>query len=242
MTDTVATFSPLYQQIKGLILGSLQTGEWKPGEMIPSENELAVRYKVSQGTVRKAIDELASENLLVRRQGKGTFVATHHEDRVHFRFLRLMPDEGEPHYPKSQILDCKRLRAPAEIAKLLDLKTGDAVIEIERILFFSEQAIVLEEIWLPGATFKGLTAETLKSWRGPMYALFETEFATHMVRAEEKIRAVAATRESAAALGIAEGSPLLSVERVSYTYGEKPVEVRRAVYQTREHHYHNELN
>ena len=242
MTDTVATFSPLYQQIKGLILSSLQTGEWKPGEMIPSENELAVRYKVSQGTVRKAIDELASENLLVRRQGKGTFVATHHEDRVHFRFLRLMPDEGEPHYPKSQILDCKRLRAPAEIAKLLDLKTGDAVIEIERILFFSEQAIVLEEIWLPGATFKGLTAETLKNWRGPMYALFETEFATHMVRAEEKIRAVAATPESAAALGIAEGSPLLSVERVSYTYGEKPVEVRRAVYQTREHHYHNELN
>jgi GntR family transcriptional regulator len=134
------------------------------------------------------------------------------------------------------------LRAPAEIAKLLDLKTGDAVIEIERILFFSEQAIVLEEIWLPGATFKGLTAETLKNWRGPMYALFETEFATHMVRAEEKIRAVAATPESAAALGIAEGSPLLSVERVSYTYGEKPVEVRRAVYQTREHHYHNELN
>jgi len=242
MTDTVATFSPLYQQIKGLILGSLQTGEWKPGEMIPSENELAVRYKVSQGTVRKAIDELASENLLVRRQGKGTFVATHHEDRVHFRFLRLMPDEGEPHYPKSQILDCKRLRAPAEIAKLLDLKTGDAVIVIERILFFSEQAIVLEEIWLPGATFKGLTAETLKNWRGPMYALFETEFATHMVRAEEKIRAVAATPESAAALGIAEGSPLLSVERVSYTYGEKPVEVRRAVYQTHEHHYHNELN
>jgi len=205
MTDTVATFSPLYQQIKGLILGSLQTGEWKPGEMIPSENELAVRYKVSQGSVRKAIDELASENLLVRRQGKGTFVATHHEDRVHFRFLRLMPDEGEPHYPKSQILDCKRLRRPAEIAKLLDLKTGDAVIEIERILFFSEQAIVLEEIWLPVATFKGLTAETLKSWRGPMYALFETEFATHMVRAEEKIRAVAATPESAAALGIAEG-------------------------------------
>lgn len=242
MTDTVATFSPLYQQIKGLILGSLQSGEWKPGEMIPSENELAVRFKVSQGTVRKAIDELASENLLVRRQGKGTFVATHHEDRVHFRFLRLMPDEGEPHYPKSQILDCKRLRAPAEIAKLLDLKTGDAVIEIERILFFSEQAIVLEEIWLPGATFKGLTADTLKNWRGPMYALFETEFATHMVRAEEKIRAVAATPESAAALGIVEGSPLLSVERVSYTYGEKPVEVRRAVYQTHEHHYHNELN
>jgi len=76
MTETIATFSPLYQQIKALILGSLQAGEWKPGEAIPSENDLATRFKVSQGTVRKAIDELANENLLVRRQGKGTFVAT----------------------------------------------------------------------------------------------------------------------------------------------------------------------
>ena len=242
MTETIATFSPLYQQIKALILGSLQAGEWKPGEAIPSENDLAARFKVSQGTVRKAIDELASENLLVRRQGKGTFVATHHEDRVHFRFLRLVPDNGEPHYPKSKILDCKRLRAPAEIAKLLDLKAGDAVVQIERILFFSEEATVYEEIWLPGTTFKGLTTERLVDWRGPMYALFETEFATHMVRATERLRAVAADELSAKHLGIAIGTPLLAVERVSFTYGERPVEVRKAVYLTSTHHYLNELN
>src|ERR1700688_2847803 len=88
------TFSPLYQQIKGLITQSLEAGEWKPGEIIPSEVELATRYKVSQGTVRKAIDELAADNIVVRRQGKGTFVATHSEDRVQFRFLRLLPDSG----------------------------------------------------------------------------------------------------------------------------------------------------
>jgi GntR family transcriptional regulator len=242
MTETIATFSPLYQQIKALILGSLQAGEWKPGEAIPSENDLAARFKVSQGTVRKAIDELASENLLVRRQGKGTFVATHHEDRVHFRFLRLVPDDGEPHYPKSKILDCKRLRAPAEIAKLLDLKAGDAVVQIERILFFSEEATVYEEIWLPGTTFKGLTTERLVEWRGPMYALFETEFATHMVRATERLRAVAADELSAKHLGIEINTPLLAVERVSFTYGERPVEVRKAVYLTSTHHYLNELN
>ena len=242
MTETIATFSPLYQQIKALILGSLQAGEWKPGEAIPSENDLAARFKVSQGTVRKAIDELASENLLVRRQGKGTFVATHHEDRVHFRFLRLVPDNGEPHYPKSKILDCKRLRAPAEIAKLLDLKAGDAVVQIERILFFSEEATVYEEIWLPGTTFKGLTTERLVDWRGPMYALFETEFATHMVRATERLRVVAADELSAKHLGIEIGTPLLAVERVSFTYGERPVEVRKAVYLTSTHHYLNELN
>src|SRR6476619_2107644 len=89
-------FSPLYQQIKALITRSMQTGEWKPGEAIASEMDIAARYKVSQGTVRKAIDELAAENLLVRRQGKGTFVATHAEQRVQYRFLRLAPDDGAP--------------------------------------------------------------------------------------------------------------------------------------------------
>jgi len=130
------TFSPLYQQIKGLITQGLEQGEWKPGDMIPSEIELAARYKVSQGTVRKAIDELAAENLLVRRQGKGTFVATHIEPRTQFRFLRLAPNEGEPRYPESTILECKRVRAPAEIARALELKAGEPVITIKRVLAF----------------------------------------------------------------------------------------------------------
>lgn len=164
------TFSPLYQQIKTLILQSLQAGEWKPGEMIPSEMELAARYKVSQGTVRKAIDELAAENLVARRQGKGTFVTTHYEEGVQFRFLRLMPEQGEQHYPSSRVLECKRLRAPAEIARLLDLKPGDSVVQIRRVLFFSGEPTVFEEIWLPGSSFKGLTAEKLTDWKGPMYA------------------------------------------------------------------------
>src|SRR6476659_109099 len=86
-------YSPLYQQIKGLLTRSLQAGEWKPGEAIPAETDLAARYRVSQGTVRKAIDELATDNLLVRRQGKGTFVATHAEEKIQYRFLRLTPDD-----------------------------------------------------------------------------------------------------------------------------------------------------
>jgi DNA-binding transcriptional regulator YhcF (GntR family) len=114
------SFQPLYLQIKQLVMQSLDAGEWHPGEAIPSEMDLAQRYKVSQGTVRKAIDELAAENLLVRRQGKGTFVATHTEPRTQFRFLRLTPNEGEPRYPESTILECKRGRAPAEIARALE--------------------------------------------------------------------------------------------------------------------------
>ncbi|AGW91321.1 MULTISPECIES: GntR family transcriptional regulator [Cupriavidus] len=236
------TFSPLYQQIKALITRSLQSGEWKPGEMIPSEMELASRYKVSQGTVRKAIDELAAENLVARRQGKGTFVTTHHEDVVKFRFLRLVPDEGEPHYGASHVLECKRLRAPAEIARLLDIRTGDSVVQIRRVLTFSGESTVLDEIWLLGANFKGLTAEKLTEWKGPMYALFEAEFGTRMIRASEKIRAVAADETAAELLSVPVGSPLLSVERVSYTYGDRPVEVRRGLYVTARHYYQNDLS
>ena len=113
-------FSPLYQQIKGLILQSLQQGEWKPGEAIPSEMELAARFRVSQGTVRKAIDELAAENLVTRRQGKGTFVATHAERQVQYRFLKLLPDAGdasEEGPAQRTILECRRLRASADMAR-----------------------------------------------------------------------------------------------------------------------------
>jgi DNA-binding GntR family transcriptional regulator len=107
------SFSPLYQQIKSLILQSLHAGEWKPGEPIPSEIELAARFRVSQGTVRKAIDELAAENLVVRRQGKGTFVATHAEQHVQYRFLKLVPD--------------------AEQAQLLDVPLQMPLLSVERV-------------------------------------------------------------------------------------------------------------
>lgn len=236
------TFSPLYQQIKALITQGLQSGEWKPGELIPSEIELANRFKVSQGTVRKAIDELAAENLVMRKQGKGTFVSTHHEARAHFRFLRLMPDEGVPHYPESKFIEVKRMRAPADVARLLDLKSGDAVVFIKRVQSFDAVPTIVEELWLPGAIFKGLTAERLVEYKGPMYGLFESEFGTRMIRATEKIHAVCADDGAAALLHIAANTPLLAAERVSFTYGDKPVELRRGLYLTERHHYHNELN
>jgi GntR family transcriptional regulator len=235
-------FSPLYQQIKLLITRSMQEGEWKPGEAIPAETDLAARYRVSQGTVRKAIDELAADNLLVRRQGKGTFVATHNEDRVQFRFLRLLPDDGDVHPHVSRLLECRRLRAPAEIARQLDLKPADPVVLIRRLLQFDGETTVFDEIWLPGAVFRGLTAERLADYKGPLYAMFETEFGTRMIRASEKIRAVAAEAGVAELLKVAEGFPLLSVERVSYTYGDRPVEVRRGWYVTTGYYYQNDLS
>ncbi|WP_082876739.1 GntR family transcriptional regulator [Hydrogenophaga crassostreae] len=238
-------FSPLYQQIKSLILRSLQAGEWKPGDTIPSELELAARFKVSQGTVRKAIDELANDNLVVRRQGKGTFVATHAEQHIQYRFLRLLPDSGslKTQGPaERRIIECRRLRAPADVARQLGLRSGDSVLQVRRVLSFSSTPAILEDIWLPGATFKGLTLETLAHDKGPMYALFEAQFGVRMVRAVETLKAVSADAEMAALLAIQPGHPLLSVERLAYTYNDVPMELRRGLYLTESRHYHNELS
>ena len=238
-------FSPLYQQIKGLILQGLQQGEWKPGEVIPSEFDLAARYKVSQGTVRKAVDELAAENLLVRRQGRGTFVATHAEQHMQYRFLRLQPDSGtvDSEGPAQRdFVDCRRQRASAEVARLLGLRAGDPVLQARRLLRYGGVPTILEDIWLPGGPFKGLTVERLSDYHGPMYALFEAEFGVRMVRADEKIRAVLPDAAQAALLDVTPATPLLSVERIAYTYNDVPMELRRGLYRTDTHHYRNALN
>ena len=235
-------FSPLYRQIKGLITRDLQAGAWKPGEAIPSELELAARFKVSQGTVRKAIDELAADNLLVRRQGKGTFVATHAEQQIQYRFLRLMPDDGNARGMARRLLDCRRTRAPADVARMLECKSGDAVVQLRRLLLAATRPVVLDEIWLPGVLFKGLTAERLADYKGPLYRMFEADFGVRMIRAEEKIRALAADAATAQLLAVPAGAPLLSVERLSFTYGDKPVELRRGLYDTAHHFYRNALN
>jgi len=245
--DSSATpaFSPLYQQIKGLILQSLQQGEWKPGEAIPSEMDLAARFRVSQGTVRKAIDELAAENLVMRRQGKGTFVATHAEQHVQYRFLKLLPDTGDASVEgpaQRRVIECRRVRASADVARALALRGGDAVMQAKRILAFAGVPTILEDIWLPGQAFKGLTADLLANYQGPTYAMFELDFGVRMVRAEEKIRALLPDAEQARLLEITPATPVLSVERIAYTYNDVPMELRRGLYRTDTHHYRNELS
>ncbi|KPK07426.1 MAG: GntR family transcriptional regulator [Betaproteobacteria bacterium SG8_39] len=235
------TFSPLYRQIKDLLLEGLRGGEWRPGEAIPSELELAGRFRVSQGTVRKAIDELAAENLLVRRQGKGTFVATHGEPQVRFRFLRLTPDSGEAVAAQRELLDFRRARASAELARLLELKPGEQVIMLKRRIAFDGSPVLLEEVWLPGNRFKGVTAAAVTEHQGALYNLFETEYGTRMVRAEERLKAVSADAGAAELLGVEPGHALLQVERLSFTYGDTPVEWRKGVYNTDRHYYRSEL-
>jgi len=236
------SFRPLYLQIKALLVTSLEAGEWRPGEAIPSELALAQRFAVSQGTVRKAIDALAADNLVVRRQGKGTFVATHTEEHAStFRFLRIRRDDGVDEQPASRLLDVRRSKATIEVARMLELRPGDPVIVIRRLLEYQGRPVVLDEITLPAALFRGLTRARYEAYHGPMYGFFEKEFGVRMLKAHERIKAIAADPAAAAILGVEPGTPLLEVDRVTITYGERPVEFRRGLCATREHHYLNHL-
>jgi len=241
-TAPALSFEPLWRQIRGLIVADLEAALWKPGEAIPSELELAARFGVSQGTVRRAIDALADENLLVRRQGKGTFVATHTEEKVSVpRFLRIRRDDGVDEYPASRLVDLRRGKASVEVARLLDHKPGDAVLVVRRVLELAGAPAVLDEITLPAALFRGLTRARLEAYRGSMYGFFETEFGVRMLKASEKLKAVAADADAAALLDVPAGAPLLAVERVTTTYGDRPVELRRGWCATGHCHYLNVL-
>ena len=244
MSQSPATpaFHPLYLQIKNLLEKSLEAREWRPGEAIPSEIELASRFGVAQGTVRKAIEALAADNLVVRRQGKGTYVATHTEEHTsQFRFLRIRRNDGAAEYPASRLLDVRRSKAAAEAAKLLDLKAGDTIIVLRRVLEYAGTPTIFDEITLPAALFRGLTKAKYDAYQGSMYGFFETQFGVRMLKAQEKVRAVAADATAAQLLRVPVGAPLLAVDRVTFTFGDRPVELRRGLCSTRQHHYANEL-
>jgi GntR family transcriptional regulator len=241
MKPSAPAFQPLYRQIKSLITESLVSGEWRPGELIPSEIELASRFSVSQGTVRKAIGELAGENLLVRQQGKGTFVASHSEERSQFPYLRITPDRGALDSLSATLMECRKVKLDAASARRLGVTAGSGAYLVVRKMALSGEVVVYEEIRLPGGPFRGLSLQTIERHHCMLYSMYETEFDIRILHVDEQIKAVRATGAAASALDVKEGDPLLTIDRVAYTYAEKPVELRRSYCNTRTYHYHNKI-
>lgn len=240
VATNLPSYQPLYEQIKGLLTQALIGGEWLPGDILPSEFKLADRYNVSQGTVRKAIDSLASENILVRRQGKGTFVATHQTEKIKLRFLRLASAEGKKEVLESTLLSCNKTKADIQVAQQLNIKPGASVIEVKRLLTFAGRPLIYDHIVVPASPFKSLNAERVES-HSSLYRMYELEFGVRMIRAEEKLKAISASQQVANTLGVEKGFPLLSIERISYTYDDKPMEWRLGMCITDDYHYMNEL-
>ena len=234
--------NPLYLQVKKRITESLAEGLWNPGQSIPSEVELAQSFSVSQGAVRKAIDELAAENILIRRQGKGTFVASHDEEGSQLRFLRLTSTQNNKENLDNHLVSFTKEKATNKIAKSLGVNIGTTVVSIKRVLTFNQKPLILDFIKVPASSFRKLTSEMIVEKKGAMYRMYETEFGIQMLRAQEKIRAVAADADTSELLGVKKNTPVLSVERISFTYSDKPIEWRLGLCLTENHHYASELD
>jgi GntR family transcriptional regulator len=233
---------PLYRVVKRSLLNAIEAGTCPPGNMLPSETELAGAMGVSIGTLRRAVDELAAEHILVRRQGRGTFVATHTGDRLLFQFFHVERRDGRREAPAVEVLSFERLRCDdAEPAQALGLHAGDTVIRIENRLRLQERAVVHEHITLPAALFKGLTEKRVRECAAALYPLYQSEFGVTVVRALERARAIGADRSAARVLELAPGTPVMQLRRTALSFGDRPVEHRHSVIHTAQHDYVQQL-
>ena len=240
--DDIALFSggPLYKEVKRRLTGSLGAGEWKPGEAIPAEPRLARHFGVSIGTVRKAIDELVAENVLLRQQGRGTFVATHRGESMRFLFFSIIGQDGSQHYPDVRLENFRRARASAPVAEKLAIAVKSPVLEFRNSLWLDGKAVGVDDITVPAETFPGLSLVRLSQRDNTIYHLYEHGFGVSVMRIAETLRAAGAPPDVAALLGLPAGSPLLQVRRVAFTLNERPVEFRVSWVNTAEHEYRRE--
>ena len=237
-----ATGAPLYRDVKRSLLRAIEAGTCPPGHTLPSEAALSGALGVSIGTLRRAVDELVAEHLLVRRQGRGTFVAMHGADRFLFQFFHVERRDGLREVPAVDLVSFERLRCDEEPALALGLRAGDPVIQVENRLRLQGQAVVYDRLTLPAALFRGLTEKRLRERPGTIYQLYQSEYGITVVRALERARANAADRSAARILGVAIGAPVMQVQRTALTFGDRPVEHRVSVIDTRHHDYVNLLS
>lgn len=232
---------PLYMQIKAILVEKISAGEWAPGSVIPSEMQLAAQLSVSHGTVRKAITELVESNILLRRQGKGTFVAIHDDARALFHFFHIADDKGVKVLPESRTLSCRRKRAPRLVASRLDITPGSTIIAIERVRSINKQAAIAESIYLPSGTFGDFAGLRAAELPNTLYTFYENRFGVTIHKAEEQLRAIISNEQDASLLGLTPGAPLLEIERTAFSLAGTPVELRISRCNTGGFHYANTI-
>jgi GntR family transcriptional regulator len=220
------TSRSLHAEIKSRIVRSLSDGRWRHGQAIPSEQALAERYKVSVGTVRRAVSELVAENVLVRRQGSGTYVASHTRDYMLSVFFWIVDQDDRKELPRAELLSYRRARADASAAARLRIAAGAPVIRVRALQHLGGRPMMLDDIRIPQSLFPALNEHMLRNRDGTLYGFMQERFGVTVVRVEERLQACPADARVSAALKLRRGAPVLGIERTAYTYRDVPVETR----------------
>jgi GntR family transcriptional regulator len=226
---------PLYAQVRDQLIERIRSGHWKPGQLIPNEFDIAAEFGVSQGTARKAIEELAAERLVLRRQGRGTFVMEHTPAHVLFRFFNIEDETDTLITPDSTHVQARVVVATAEERRRLALDEGEKVIHLARVRTRSGKPFITELIVLPEKLFQGLV--DLPAIPNTLYDLFQKSYNILMMRTDDRLSAVAADAEAAKQLGLPVGTPLLRIDRTAYGLDDKPIEWRTSLCHLENGHY-----
>ena len=236
---SAAAFSggPVFREIARAMTRRLAVGEWKPGAAIPSETRLKEEFGVAIGTIRRAVDELVAQNMLVRQQGRGTFVATHNRDRLLFHFFHIERRDGYKEYPDVRLHDFESVRLVREVAALLGMHEGDRAVRFRNTLSLEGQKIMLDEITVPESLFPRLTEKKLRERNSTLYNLYQDEYRITVVRTSQRLGGGLVPREVARALEVPVGLPVLVIRRIAFAYHDRPVEYRVSYVDTRLHDY-----
>jgi GntR family transcriptional regulator len=231
--------APLYLEVRDRLTEAIAQGTWPPGAAIPSEAQLAREFSVSIGTLRKAVDDLVARQILVRQQGRGTFVTLHNPRRLMFHFFHIVGSDGAKRYPDVTTLGFKMARADAETAEKLAIPVSEKIFRIRNLLKLDGEAVIVDDIALPADMFPGLNEKVFARRENTIYHLYQSRFGINVVRTHERLRAAAASDDVAPLLNVKAGSPLLEIRRVALTYRDKPVEWRVSHVNSAAHEYEN---
>ena len=224
--DPIPDFQPLYKQVYEVLVRRIAKGAWLPAEALPSEQALAAELNVSQGTVRKALNALVAENLVYRRQGKGTYVAEHTQEHALFRFFRLARPgtDGDRVTPEAGRTRCKRRAATTGEVEKLHLAKAAQVVEIKRVRLIDGNPAVSEKIVVPLSLFPELDHQT--ALPNTLYSLYQSVYGVNITEAKEELSAIQSNKTDERELGIKVGSPILRIERVALGIGGQRAEWR----------------
>lgn len=219
---------PIYLRIQDALVAEIAQGALKPGDALPSEDSLAKRFGVALGTVRKALDGLAADGKLDRRQGRGTFVRRADFGNAPFRFFRHTDADGAPLRPAARLIDRRLGKADAKLASKLDLREGAAILELFRVRLIGGEPILAEEIALDAKRFASLRVLPEAEFGDLLYPTYERVCGAVVARAREIIRFGRADSRVAKALCIAKHDPVAAIERTAFAIDGTTLEFRRS--------------
>ena len=229
---------PFYKIIKSDLTRSLRGDALRTGVALPTEKELALRYGVSVGTVRRALMELVAEKILVRQQGRGTFLAPFDISRMLNSFWHIVRrKDGHPEVPQVCTLHFKLTTADDEVAARLDIPAGSEVYSIRNLMLMAGRPVLVDNLQIPCHLFPGLTEAQFWAREATIYDLYRDRFGVNVVKTVDRLHAVAADLEVAKLLNRQAGSPVLEIVRVAHTFEDKPVEYRRSLLASEEYEF-----